>query len=744
MSETQDLAELEMAFAKDPSQFVALTTAYIHHGRFMEAMVVCKKGIKQQPDNAEGRLLLARVYSEQGKVPKAMDELKALLEQKPEVAEAHFFYGQMLEKTGKFEEAIESFKEALRKDRGHEAASAALKAKGVDWSPGPSPEEIAAAEAAKREAEEAEKRRLQEESRKAEEEWKAEEARKAAAAQQSAPSASRGGRRPTPHTTSSPAPAFPADPMYQSAAGAYGMFSGPVPVASAGKRLGPGFTFGLGALLLLVVAVVIAGLAVHKSHQDKIRVSWQSAKNAIKSDTSKGHREGLRYLEEALQVDDGEPDVVAAYAYSLATLAWERGDRDLDAKAKAALKRAMKVAEDKPGSIAAKMMALRNEGKPDEALALAKKLGPDEGLPIQVRAQLGRTYASLGKVPEMLKVADSLKTIPDAMALTFVGMAYRRIGDHGRARNALDGAIKNDLDHDPARALRALTILEDDDVTNLNVAIDDLNTLKELGKDAVGTKQRGYASLGLALVGDRLGRDHRENERELGLAKSVLGSDPELPLFEAKRAMSFDPPDYAKAIELAQSAIKDDRVRLAPYLVIVDAGAHSHNFGAAEKALTDAQAVFGDNLEIGLAKGDLLSRQGKFDEAVAALKAMLAAHDQAEVYRQIGVVFLRADKMNDAVDWLKKAADKAGSRSPAVQANVYTWLGKAYAKAGDHANAVEIFGKSLNATAEYSSTYLYLAASEKALGNMAKAQLACKSYARAEPGNADQCARLLQ
>ena len=44
VSEHQDLAELEMAFAKDPTRFVALTAAYIQHGRFMEAMVVCKIG----------------------------------------------------------------------------------------------------------------------------------------------------------------------------------------------------------------------------------------------------------------------------------------------------------------------------------------------------------------------------------------------------------------------------------------------------------------------------------------------------------------------------------------------------------------------------------------------------------------------------------------------------------------------------------------------------------------------------
>ena len=149
MSETQqDLSQLEMAFAADPKAFVPLTTAYLHLGRFMEAMVVCKKGIKAAPDSVEGRMLLSRVYAEQGKIPKALDELKGVLESNPEVSEAHFSVGQLHEKAGRFDEAIEAYKETLRRERRHEGATAALKAKGIDFDPGPSPEEIAAEKAA--------------------------------------------------------------------------------------------------------------------------------------------------------------------------------------------------------------------------------------------------------------------------------------------------------------------------------------------------------------------------------------------------------------------------------------------------------------------------------------------------------------------------------------------------------------------------------------------------------------------
>jgi tetratricopeptide (TPR) repeat protein len=754
MSETQDLAELEAAFAKDPTSpaFIALSSAYLQQGRFMEAMVVCKKGIKSQPDNVDARILLARVYAEQGRVPKALEEVKALLEQKPDVAAAHFFHGQMLEKSGKFEDAIEAYKEALRKDRNYSDATAALKAKGIDWSPGPSPEEIAAAEAAKRAEEEARARAEAEAKAAAAAQAAAAQAAAAQAAQQQAAAAQAMGasgaqRRPTPATggVSGPVPkarpttsmpAFPAnDPAFQGYAGAYGMFSGPVPVATAHRRLGPGFTFGLGALLLVVIVGVVLVLRANKRDKEEIVAHWKTATKYVQSDTTGGHKKAVEELEAALKIDDDQAPVLGQTALSLAILSVERGEKDYDARAKKAVEHAMKNADDQATSIAAQMIMLRDEGKAADAIPLAKKLNGDEAqLPISVRVALGRAYAASGKVQEMLKIAETLKDTPDPSALTFVGEALRRVGEHARARQALDGVMKNGLDHDPGRALRALIILEDDDVTNLNVAIDDLRSLKELGKDAVGTNQRGYSSLGMAVVGKKIGRPDRENDLELQAAKAALGSDPEVPLFEAKIALASGGADGpTKAIGLAQEAIKRDRVRIEPYLTLVEAATKAKNWAAADAALSDAAAVFGDNLELGLAKGTRLSAEGKHDEAIAHLKGMLAAHDVAEVYRDIGKVFVRKDDVNQGIEWLKKAAEKVKNRSPAVQANVYTTLGKAYAQAGDHKQAKEIFAESLGATSEYSVTYWWLGLSLAQLGEDAAAKDAFKRYVNAEP-----------
>src|SRR6476620_4598486 len=81
----QELAKLESAFNSDPGSdaYRPLAEAYLAAGRFMEAMVVCKKGVKAHPGKPDARLLLARVYADQGKDKKALEELAPALQHWP-------------------------------------------------------------------------------------------------------------------------------------------------------------------------------------------------------------------------------------------------------------------------------------------------------------------------------------------------------------------------------------------------------------------------------------------------------------------------------------------------------------------------------------------------------------------------------------------------------------------------------------------------------------------------------------
>ena len=737
----QDLSQLEMAFAADPKAFVPLTNAYLQLGRYMEAMVVCKKGIKALPDSAEGRLLLGRVYAEQGKVPKALEEVKALLATNPDHVDALFFAAQLQEKAGRFDEAIEGYKDTLRRDRHHDGAKTALRAKGIEFEAGPSAEELAAAAAA-----EAAARRAEEVAALAAQEAANDAARRAAEAKAVAvggantfgapvsPQMSTGPQR----TVSLPQmQAVNIDPAFAAAAFAQNLYGYPGPNAqqeTGRKKLGAGFTFGLGALLLMVVVGVIVGLRVHKERQDQVKELLKEQQVLVKKDTTRGHKKALDLLQRALKIDDGQQLAVSQYAYSLAVLG-DRGAKEADAPLVAAVERAKKVANKHPLSVAAQMIQLRRANDYAGAEALALSVGDPKELPLPVRVELGRAYALQGKSVEMLGVAESMKDAPDPGALAFVGSAYRRVGDTYNARKAFDNAIKTELDHDPSRALRALLILEQDDVVNLPIALDDVTTLLDLGKDALGAKQLGYATLGRALIAQRARTNDREVSRDIETARLLLRNDAEMPLFEAKQAK--DDKKWDDAIKLLNDAIKLDPYRLAPYLVLMEVGARSKKFDVADKAYADATKAFGaTNLELGLARGGRLLAEGKADDALAHLQNMLKTLDLAEVHRDIGKVYMMKSDYVNSVASLKKAAEKASTRGPGIQANVYTWLGRVLARNDDHAQAKEAYAQALAATSEFPSTYHFLAVSLIALGDNAAAKEALQKYLKNDPNGA--------
>ncbi len=102
----QELSALEHAFAADPASdaYRPLTEAYLGMGRFMEAMVVCKKGVKAHPDDPSARVLLARVFADQGKDKKALEELQAVTAAYPTFAAANRMAGELHLKVGEREQ----------------------------------------------------------------------------------------------------------------------------------------------------------------------------------------------------------------------------------------------------------------------------------------------------------------------------------------------------------------------------------------------------------------------------------------------------------------------------------------------------------------------------------------------------------------------------------------------------------------------------------------------------------------
>lgn len=104
----RDIQTLELEHARRPSSdaFIALCQAYIKQKRYVEAVLLTKKAIKNTPDDFRGRYWLSRVYFEQGKLPLADIELKTLLDQFPSNADALILLAEIYKQQARKSEAI--------------------------------------------------------------------------------------------------------------------------------------------------------------------------------------------------------------------------------------------------------------------------------------------------------------------------------------------------------------------------------------------------------------------------------------------------------------------------------------------------------------------------------------------------------------------------------------------------------------------------------------------------------------
>ncbi|MFZ9888110.1 MAG: tetratricopeptide repeat protein [Myxococcota bacterium] len=723
-----DVAALEMAFAKDPTSdaFLALSSAYLDQGRFMEAMVVCKKGIKSRPDNVDGRLLLARVYAGQGKVPKAIEEVNALLEISPSCAAGHLLLGQLHERSGRFEEAVTAFKTVLEHDPKNQDAVLALKAKGIEVAPPPPPAPATPPAPA---------------------------AIPMGAATSVVPPAMAAtgfvpaqGRAPVaPPTIPPAAPIRPSvAPASMSMATAQSAYTSPImggydPLAMHAARkkgLGPGFTVGLGGVLVVVLALIILGLRSYKERAESIAELVKEAAKESAGGNTAGTLKAVEKLQEALKLDDEQETVVANLAYLHAVLTVDRGMRDREEPAKQYLALAQKVAPEHPYTIAARLMRALYQGADDEANAAFALIEADlnGGQPKPVlNVARGMYLRQKGRLQELAPVLENLRnTATEPNHLAWLSFAYRAVGDRMRARLAADQAVKLKGDNDPARSQRALLIMSERDIGNIPIALDDLTTLQDLGKNSVGERQWGYLNLARGEL-SRFNQREQEYQRDIAAARSTLGTkDPELLYFEARALI--EEKKLADAVAKLQEAVRIDRHRLLPWVTLVQTAVDADQMSVAEQALSEAKQLFPDHVDVVVVEVYLLAKRKDFAGAKSMLGARLAKQEDAELRAELGRVLLASGEMTAAVEELRKAAEGADkTKPPLVKAAIYTLLGRALANSNDDDNAVEAYSAAIGSNAAYADAYYYLGGSLQRQSRNGPAREAYEKYLKLDP-----------
>ncbi len=108
-----DIDRLEADFQADPGNFVPLAKAYLERSLPQQAIAACKRGLKSNPNAPSGLLALGMSYYQAYDDPKAEIVLKKVLKSTPDSAVAHRALGEIFLDRGQDHKAISELMRAL-------------------------------------------------------------------------------------------------------------------------------------------------------------------------------------------------------------------------------------------------------------------------------------------------------------------------------------------------------------------------------------------------------------------------------------------------------------------------------------------------------------------------------------------------------------------------------------------------------------------------------------------------------
>lgn len=599
-----EITALEHAFASDPTSdaYRPLAEAYLGLGRYMEAMVVCKKGVKAHPEDPAPRVLLARVYADQGKDRKALEELQAVLQTWPAFGAANKMAGALHLRLGERDAGVAALRRALDAAPGDAEVVALLKQAGVAVGappPPPPPGPVAPAAAAPRAA---------------------------------APGVPSAGRAPP----AAAAPALPEQPI-------------PTPPPSPGKTARTAYAdalaekyatreFSLESLekgrgvqrkskttavatiaLLGVVVVALGGFAAYtqarKTRIETIDKLLKETQGLLERDAWPAYKEAAAKSAEVVRLD---PKVLSGHAY----LAWVDAVRWAEhAEGDAVRDEAQRAV------VAGKALGTHSHLVAGEAFlrwysndtaggidVLQAVLGGDEGSQspflLGVLGALQMAGGDLDAARDTLTRAQ--KTNPgDARLAQLLAEQFRRrgAGYELQATGMFDLALRIQKDHVPSLLGKSLILL---DRGQLDEALKGAERTLDPRIEA-SPRQRALALMIRASVRHAQGKAQEAAADEAEAAKLDPRSS-ELPFLLGRRKLRDG--DAAGAVEAFQRAIALEPKRVAFYADLVEALLAQQ--GGAKRAvdlLQGAVARIGDHPRLALLLGQAYAAQGDADRA---------------------------------------------------------------------------------------------------------------------------------
>lgn len=753
-----ELAKLEHSFASDPSSdaYKPLAEAYLDLGRFMEAMVVCKKGVKAHPTAAEPRLLLARVYAAQNKDKKALEEVMGALQVQPEDKAALRMAGVLQIKGGEADTGRGNLLKAYQADPGDPETVTLLQQYKVEIPRPAAPTPVLAPVAAPPPA--------------------AAEAPvpvTAPPAAAEAPAATPAGRSnaPSQQAARTARPASDSAPRPQRRPQVVVEEVEDDDDEPASRRKGAPKSNGskmLSLVLLILIPLFAGGYGFYSAQAKKrgreLKKNLDAATEQLKHDSFDSYKKACAAADLALEVD---PDSTAAHgylAYAYAIRWGEHGGGD-DARRQAEehLAAAQKGKELSSHLIAAQALVKTYSGDGKGALASletqVKELNEQNKASSLLYLTLGLIQMNAG---DLERARDSLERAQalapdDPRVYAGLGAVYRRLGQDNTAWKNYDFALRYEKDHPESLLGRSLLMLEQDE-PNYAVASRDIKKLLE-AEPPPSPRQLAAAQLARSLLIARVAlampslkpdmqqkmteatgvpADPAKAKQEVTKAEetgfALDKQNPELHLIKGRRLLAEG--NFDAASEEIRKAIRADgsraqfHVELAKALMGKPGGEKE-----ASEALVTALKTMGDSPKLVVMLGNAYRRQNKLDDALAqyqrAVKDPKAKNPEARL--AMGAIYRERSDWDKAKEQLEKASQEFFGQPDRV-ANALTELGRVYQGKGDAAKADESYQRALQADENYSPVYYFYAQLlSRDARQSAKVKTLASEYVRREP-----------
>ncbi len=740
-----ELAKLEHAFATHPTSeaYKPLAEAYLGMGRFMEAMVVCKKGVKAHPNTPDPRVLLAKVYAEQGKEKKALEELLGALQVAPNDKSLLRHVALLQFKTGDAEAGKGNLLKAYQLDPGDPDTAAAMAQAKVEVPKQPlkapsSPPVLSPAAPSATTVRSSNGAPMRDGA--------------PISAQQVAVA-----RRPA--AGSRPVPRAVAPPLQ------WEIEPEPEPLPASRKSSGTRKFF---KFLVLMIPLTVAGYTLYGRwrayHNREIKKYLDQAAEQLRHDSYSSYQKASEAADKVLELDPTSTAAHGYLAYAYAVRWGEHGGGDVAHRiAEEHLQAAIKGGEVSSYLYAAEALLKTYSGKSQQAAGeLEKQIKrfETEGRASQLLyLTLGLIDINAGdfeRAKEVLEKAQSLAP-DDPRIYAALGTLYRRRGQDSEAAKNFDSALRYEKDHPDSLLGKALLILQVDR-PEYGLAAKILRKLIDADPPP-SPRQLATAYLARALLISRVSRelpDYKpEYQRQLSektgvpvdrmkaqaemLKAEEAGftldrTNPELRVIKGTRLLLEGNVDAAVA-EFRQ-AVKTDPTRVLYYVELAKALMQKPGGSKeAQDVLTTAIRTLGESPRLMLMLGHVYRQQGRVEDALAQYTR--AVNDtrlrNPEARLAIGSIQREKHELNKALESLEKASREFVGQ-PSRLAVTYTELARTLEEKGDRTKADESYQKALNSDADYATAYFFYARFLSADARQAsKAKTTAQEYLKLEP-----------